>query len=126
MPPHLRLITRHALLTYAHKHWASWQFHLLGQVVRLEAWFRQWQARRAGDDATAHTFATSEVSTLPLATRFASSLTAMRWIGAVCAGIESSSVWSASDHIDRVPLLVPATRYEPSALKARHEGESKA
>jgi GT2 family glycosyltransferase len=57
VPPHLRLITRHALLTYARKHWARWQFRLLGHVVRLEAWFRRWRARRAGDADTARTFA---------------------------------------------------------------------
>jgi GT2 family glycosyltransferase len=41
VPPHLRLITRHALLTYAGKHWPAWQFRLLARVVRLEAWLRQ-------------------------------------------------------------------------------------
>jgi len=56
VPPHLRLITRHALLTYARKHWAGWQFQLLGQVIRLEAWFKRWRARRAGDGATARIF----------------------------------------------------------------------
>jgi GT2 family glycosyltransferase len=37
VPPHVRLITRHALLTYAHTHWPQWQAALLGHVVRLEA-----------------------------------------------------------------------------------------
>ena len=37
VPPHLHLITRHALLTYARKHWPAWQAHLLGWIVRLEA-----------------------------------------------------------------------------------------
>ena len=38
--PPLRSVTRHALLTYARKHWRWWQFFLLCWVVRLEAWWR--------------------------------------------------------------------------------------
>jgi N-acetylglucosaminyl-diphospho-decaprenol L-rhamnosyltransferase len=57
VPPHLRLITRHALLTYARKHWPGWQTRLLAGVVRLEAWWRQRQARRRGLTATAEVFA---------------------------------------------------------------------
>jgi GT2 family glycosyltransferase len=49
VPPHLRLITRHALLTYARKHWPAWQVRVLARIVRLEAWYRQRQARRHGD-----------------------------------------------------------------------------
>jgi GT2 family glycosyltransferase len=37
VPPPLRLMTRHALLTYAAKHWPGWQARLLAEVVRLEA-----------------------------------------------------------------------------------------
>lgn len=37
VPPHLRLITRHALLTYADKHWSRWQAQAMAWVVRLEA-----------------------------------------------------------------------------------------
>jgi GT2 family glycosyltransferase len=37
VPPHVRLITRHALLTYARTHWPRWQAALLGRVVGLEA-----------------------------------------------------------------------------------------
>jgi GT2 family glycosyltransferase len=40
VPPHLRLITRHALLTYARKHWRGWQARLLASIVRLEGWAR--------------------------------------------------------------------------------------
>jgi GT2 family glycosyltransferase len=36
--PHLHLITRHALLAYARKHWPAWQQRALGWVVRLETW----------------------------------------------------------------------------------------
>lgn len=37
VPPHLRLITRHALLAYAGKHWSRWQADVMAWVVRLEA-----------------------------------------------------------------------------------------
>lgn len=55
VPPHLRLITRHALLTYADKHWRRWQFQLLAKIVRGEARVRQWWARwRGHSGAAAH------------------------------------------------------------------------
>jgi GT2 family glycosyltransferase len=54
--PHLRLITRHALLTYAAKHWPRWQPRALAWIVRLEACARQWLARRHGDGAAAGVF----------------------------------------------------------------------
>ncbi len=54
---HLRLITRHALLTYARKHWPRWQFRLLGGLVRIEAWCRSLWARWHGQPETATTFA---------------------------------------------------------------------
>ncbi len=37
VPPPLRLVTRHALLTYAKRHWAGWQARLLSGVVWAEA-----------------------------------------------------------------------------------------
>ena len=37
----LRLMTRHALLTYAAKHWPNWQFRLLGGLVWFEAGLRR-------------------------------------------------------------------------------------
>lgn len=37
VPPHLHLITRHALLTYARKHWPAWQADVMARVVALEA-----------------------------------------------------------------------------------------
>jgi GT2 family glycosyltransferase len=49
VPPTLRLITRHALLTYGLRHWPGWQFHLLAGVVRVEAWARRFAARWRGD-----------------------------------------------------------------------------
>jgi GT2 family glycosyltransferase len=56
VPPHLRLITRHALLTYASKHWAGWQFQALTAIVRLEAWLRKRWARNRHDAAAAEVF----------------------------------------------------------------------
>src|SRR5262249_51625017 len=41
VPPHLRLVTRHALLTYARKHWPGWQLPLLGGIIRLETLARR-------------------------------------------------------------------------------------
>lgn len=43
--PVLRLVTRHALLTYAIKHWPGWQSHLLSRLVRLESQARGLWAR---------------------------------------------------------------------------------
>jgi N-acetylglucosaminyl-diphospho-decaprenol L-rhamnosyltransferase len=55
VPPHLRLCTRHALLTYSAKHWPGWQHHLLAGIVKVEAWWRRnlayWQGRSQDADA---------------------------------------------------------------------------
>jgi len=53
VPPALRVITRHALLTYARKHWPEWQSGLLSWLVWAEAGVRQLWARLRGrsDDA---------------------------------------------------------------------------
>jgi GT2 family glycosyltransferase len=48
--PHLRLLTRHSLLTYAARHWSAWQSRWLARIVRLEAWARRCLASRRGDD----------------------------------------------------------------------------
>jgi N-acetylglucosaminyl-diphospho-decaprenol L-rhamnosyltransferase len=50
LSPGLRLITRHALLTYGLKHWSNWQFALLAGIVRWEAWARQCWAHWRGDE----------------------------------------------------------------------------
>jgi len=57
VPPRLRLITRHALLTYAKKHWAEWQTKLLSVTICLEATAQQWLAARRNDaeSVTAYT-----------------------------------------------------------------------
>ncbi len=59
VPAHLRLITRHALLTYARKHWPAWQVRILAGIIRVEAWLRQRRAWRRGDEAHAGLFDTS-------------------------------------------------------------------
>ncbi|MBY0522124.1 MAG: glycosyltransferase family 2 protein [Gemmataceae bacterium] len=41
VPSHLRVITRHALLTYGARHWPRWQFRLLASIVQAEARLRQ-------------------------------------------------------------------------------------
>lgn len=57
VPTHLRLATRHALLTYAAKHWTGWQFRLLTGIVHAEAWVRQRWALWRGSQRKAHEFA---------------------------------------------------------------------
>jgi N-acetylglucosaminyl-diphospho-decaprenol L-rhamnosyltransferase len=54
--PHLRLVTRHALLTYARKHWPAWQAHLLARIVRVESLARSWLAWLQGHTENAATF----------------------------------------------------------------------
>src|SRR5262249_15533103 len=56
-PPLLRLLTRHALLTYAAKHWPRWQGWLLGWAVQAEAWLRRRRAKGRGDNPSAEVFA---------------------------------------------------------------------
>lgn len=52
VPPPLRLMTRHALLTYARKHWPGWQAGALSWLVWAEAGARQlWAAVRGDRDA---------------------------------------------------------------------------
>ena len=57
VPPSLRLVTRHALLTYARKHWPRWQFRALAWIVRLEAWWKQGAGQRRGDGEAEAAFA---------------------------------------------------------------------
>jgi GT2 family glycosyltransferase len=53
---HLRFFTRHALLTYASRHWPRWQFRILAGIVRTEAWLRRLGARWRGDARAARLF----------------------------------------------------------------------
>jgi GT2 family glycosyltransferase len=56
VPAHLRVLTRHGLLTYASKHWPNWQLRLIAAIVGLEArWRRHWASER-GDHAAAQSF----------------------------------------------------------------------
>jgi GT2 family glycosyltransferase len=51
----LRVLTRHALLTFAARHWPAWQFQTLGRIVRLEAQLRrQWAHWRGQATAAEH------------------------------------------------------------------------
>jgi GT2 family glycosyltransferase len=56
VPAYLRVLTRHALLTYALKHWPWWQFRLLAGIVEVEARVRRHWALRQSDTATADLF----------------------------------------------------------------------
>ena len=56
VPAPLRLVTRHALLTYARKHWARWQSKSLCGIVWTEALLREKLAHRRGDAAAADCF----------------------------------------------------------------------
>jgi N-acetylglucosaminyl-diphospho-decaprenol L-rhamnosyltransferase len=56
VPPPLRLITRHALLTYARRHWPGWQARLLSGAVWAEAGLRQLWALARGARADACCF----------------------------------------------------------------------
>src|SRR5205823_223504 len=54
---YLRLLTRHALLTYAAKHWPAWQLRILAGLIELEACFRRHRAERKGHSAATRLFA---------------------------------------------------------------------
>jgi GT2 family glycosyltransferase len=45
VPAYLRFLTRHALMTYAQKHWSGWQFQALTMLVRAESEIRTMWAR---------------------------------------------------------------------------------
>jgi N-acetylglucosaminyl-diphospho-decaprenol L-rhamnosyltransferase len=52
VPAALRLMTRHALLTYSRKHWGGWQSGLLAGLIWAEAGLRQtWAAVRGDGDS---------------------------------------------------------------------------
>jgi len=54
VPPPLRLVTRHALMTYSRKHWPKWQSKFLASLVWAEAGARGLMAKWRGDtEATA-------------------------------------------------------------------------
>jgi hypothetical protein len=52
VPAPLRLMTRHALVTYAKKHWPAWHSRVMNAVIWSEAAVRQvWAAVRGDGDA---------------------------------------------------------------------------
>lgn len=53
VPAPLRLVTRHALLTYSRKHWPGWQSRLLSGLVWIEATVREGLARWRGETSAA-------------------------------------------------------------------------
>jgi GT2 family glycosyltransferase len=56
IPSHLRLFTRHALLTYGAKHWPRWQFRMLADIIKAEGWLRVRLAQRSGRSLDAQVF----------------------------------------------------------------------
>jgi N-acetylglucosaminyl-diphospho-decaprenol L-rhamnosyltransferase len=50
----LRMMTRHALLTYGVKHWPLWQAALLGSIIWLESGVRQLASRYRGRQHETH------------------------------------------------------------------------
>jgi GT2 family glycosyltransferase len=56
VPAALRLITRHALLSYARKHWLRWQAKVLCGIVRIEARLRRWWSWWQGNEEAAACF----------------------------------------------------------------------
>jgi len=56
VPAHLRLFTRHALLTYGVKHWSAWKLRILANCVRVESWVREKWAAWHGERETAEMF----------------------------------------------------------------------
>jgi GT2 family glycosyltransferase len=56
VPAYFRLLTRHALLTYASKHWPCWQFRILAVIVQYEAKVRRLWAKCRRDPAAASLF----------------------------------------------------------------------
>jgi N-acetylglucosaminyl-diphospho-decaprenol L-rhamnosyltransferase len=64
----MRVLTRHALLTYASKHWPTWQFRLLARIVEAEAIVRnQWKLWK-GDYQKADQLAVLEAIASEMAT----------------------------------------------------------
>jgi len=56
----IRIITRHALLTYGAKHWPPWQSRMLTWLVWAEAWVRTRWKRWKGDADKAQQYAVME------------------------------------------------------------------
>lgn len=107
VPPHLRLATRHALLTYSAKHWTGWQHRLLARIIRSEAWLRQRWAKWQGDEAAAAQFA--ELGKVAEDLQAGRRLAARRRLDA-CVRRWERQAWRRSERAHSVspPLAVPA------------------
>jgi GT2 family glycosyltransferase len=81
VPPHLRLVTRHALLSYAAKHWHGWKARLLSRIVRAEACARTLWAKWKGNPEAVDCF---------------------RALGAVAAALSCAKTDEARRHLERV------------------------
>ena len=90
VPPELRLMTRHALLTYAQKYWGGWRQAALAGVVWLEAIARQAKAVAARHERPLHAelrrLAADWLGGRPLSARWRVRRTAKLLAG--CAGRE--------------------------------------
>ena len=62
VPPALRVVTRHSLLTYGARHWPGWQVRLLAMIILMESWARRLWAWWRKDAAAADIF--RELTTL--------------------------------------------------------------
>lgn len=103
VPPHLRLFTRHALLTYASKHWPRWQLRLLAGVIRLEARLRQTWARWRDDRTAAALFGEMEAMAADLAAR--RTTRARRRLNQV---VQQEEERLAGPPVDRDPVAQPS------------------
>jgi N-acetylglucosaminyl-diphospho-decaprenol L-rhamnosyltransferase len=66
VPSTLRLLTRHALMTYGAKHWPRWQFRVITDIIRLEARIRHYWMRWKGKHHRAAHYADLERIALDL------------------------------------------------------------
>lgn len=56
VPAHLRLMTRHSLLTYAFKHWPAWQFNVICRLAVIDAIARKLWSSLVGRKRSARIF----------------------------------------------------------------------
>ena len=123
VPPHLRLVTRHALLTYAVKHWPRWQVPLLAAVVRGEACCRRLLAWRRGDRTAGAAFA--DLATIARDLAGARRRAARRRLqGAIRREEERLATGPVADHPQPQPARPAAglPRQRRPACAPRHRG----
>lgn len=110
VPPELRLMTRHALLSYAQKYWSGWRQTALAAVIWLEAFGRQ---IRGGQEMhrELRRLAADWLGGQPLATRWRVRNAAKRLAG--CAGREDG--WTPTSAEAVAPVLASS----PSRLGRR-------